>query len=101
MCCQTYRKPQQQVLQWRLPNNTSGALRRYETTANVLAYTIYCLCTHPEAQRRAVAEVDAFGRDRMPEYKDLVQVRKYTKSAEPACKPPQGSFAQVRSGGCK
>lgn len=35
----------------------------YETTANALAFAIYCLSTHPEAQARLLAEVDAFGTD--------------------------------------
>lgn len=33
----------------------------YETSANALAFTLYCLATHPEAEARLLAEVDAFG----------------------------------------
>lgn len=44
----------------RLPLAAAG----YETTANALAFAIYCLSTHPEAQARLLAEVDAFGSDK-------------------------------------
>lgn len=44
----------------RLPIAAAG----YETTANALAFAIYCLSTHPEAQARLLAEVDAFGSDK-------------------------------------
>lgn len=33
----------------------------YETTANALAFAIYLLATHPEAEARMLAEIDAFG----------------------------------------
>ncbi len=37
----------------------------YETTANALSFAIYCLATHPEAEARLLAEVDAFGADKV------------------------------------
>ncbi|EFN55959.1 hypothetical protein CHLNCDRAFT_57715 [Chlorella variabilis] len=33
----------------------------YETSANALAFTIYCLATHPETEARLLDEIDAFG----------------------------------------
>ena len=33
----------------------------YETSANALAFAIYCLATHPEAEAALLAEIDAFG----------------------------------------
>ena len=39
-------------------------LAGYETTANTLAFCVYLLCKHPEAQQKVIAEVDAFGKDR-------------------------------------
>jgi cytochrome P450 len=37
----------------------------YETTANAIAFAIFCLATHPEAEARLLAEVDAFGTDKV------------------------------------
>lgn len=37
----------------------------YETTANALSFAIYCLSTTPEAEARVLAEVDAFGADKV------------------------------------
>eukprot|EP00873_Tetraselmis_striata_P046538 jgi/Tetstr1/466802/TSEL_011272.t1 len=45
-------------------------LAGYETTANTLAFSLYNLAAHPEAMKRAMAEVDAFGSN-IPEFKDL------------------------------
>ncbi|KAI7837525.1 hypothetical protein COHA_008661 [Chlorella ohadii] len=42
----------------------------YETTANALSFAIYCLATHPEAEARLLAEVDAFGADKEPTLDD-------------------------------
>ncbi|PSC70657.1 cytochrome p450 [Micractinium conductrix] len=33
----------------------------YETSANALAFAVYCLATHPEAEARLVAEINACG----------------------------------------
>eukprot|EP00198_Chlamydomonas_reinhardtii_P000935 XP_001690270.1 cytochrome P450, CYP711 clan [Chlamydomonas reinhardtii] len=47
-------------------------LAGYETTANALAFAIYCVATHPEVESRLLAEVDAvLGRDRPPTESDL------------------------------
>ena len=43
----------------------------YETTANSLAYAAYAIAADPEVERKVLAEVDAFGRDRAPTFKDL------------------------------
>lgn len=34
-------------------------LAGYETTANAIAYCIYCLATHPAAEQKLIDEVDA------------------------------------------
>ena len=47
----------------------------YETTANSLAFTLYMLA-RPENKskvERLTAEVDAFGRNRVPTFEDLDQ----------------------------
>jgi cytochrome P450 len=49
-------------------------LAGYETTANTLAFCVYLLCKHPEAQQKLIAEVDAFGKDREPTLADLEQL---------------------------
>ena len=46
-------------------------LAGYETTANALAFAIYLLSTNPAKRERLLAEVDAFGRDRVPTLRDL------------------------------
>lgn len=46
-------------------------LAGYETTANTLAFTIWCISAHPRAQERVLAEVDAFGRGREVTYADV------------------------------
>lgn len=43
----------------------------YETSANALAFTIFCLATHPEAEAQLLAEIDAFGADKEPGLDDL------------------------------
>lgn len=50
-------------------------LAGYETTANTLSYCVYNIAAHPEVQQRLLAEVDAYGRHRKVEYKDMDQVR--------------------------
>jgi pentalenene oxygenase len=47
----------------------------YETTANTLAYCVYNIAAHPEVEARLLAEVDAYGRGRKVQYRDLDQVR--------------------------
>lgn len=32
---------------------------QYETTANTLAFSLFCLATHPEAEAKVVAEIRA------------------------------------------
>lgn len=48
-----------------LPACTSLALSPpaagYETSANALAFAIYCLATHPATEKALLAEVDALG----------------------------------------
>lgn len=34
-------------------------LLQYETTANTLAFSLFCLATHPEAEAQVVAEIRA------------------------------------------
>jgi hypothetical protein len=67
--------------------------RRYETTANALAYTIYCLSTHPEAQQRVLAEVDAFSRDRLQRHDELAQVHACCATAVPCHALPHAGIA--------
>ncbi|GIL53389.1 hypothetical protein Vafri_9035 [Volvox africanus] len=44
----------------------------YEPTANTLTFTVYCIATHPEVEKRLVAEVDeVVGRNRIPNEADL------------------------------
>ncbi len=42
-----------------------------QTTASALSFTIYQLAKHAEAEAGLLAEIDAFGRDRVPTYADL------------------------------
>jgi cytochrome P450 len=49
-------------------------LAGYETTASSLAFTVYHVAKNPEAEAKLLAEVDAFGRDRVPTLEDLDQV---------------------------
>ncbi|KXZ54673.1 hypothetical protein GPECTOR_4g739 [Gonium pectorale] len=47
-------------------------LAGYETTANALAFTVYCLGVNPEVEARLLAEVDeVVGPDRLPTAADL------------------------------
>ena len=46
-------------------------LAGYETTANALAFTIYLLSSNPAKRDKLLAEVDAFGRARVPALRDL------------------------------
>lgn len=46
-------------------------LAGYETTANALAFCIYLLSKHPDAQQRLIQEVDRFRGS--PSYDDLSQ----------------------------
>ncbi len=46
-------------------------LAGYDTTANALTYSAYCLLSNPAKQQKLVAEIDAFGRDRVPTFDDL------------------------------
>lgn len=39
--------------------NTSASPLQYETTANTLAFSLFCLATHPEAEAKMVAEIRA------------------------------------------
>ncbi|KAK9901608.1 hypothetical protein WJX75_004612 [Coccomyxa subellipsoidea] len=49
-------------------------LAGYETTASALAFTIYNLSANPDKAARLMQEVDAFGRDRVPQNSDLEQL---------------------------
>ncbi|KAK9827982.1 hypothetical protein WJX81_005128 [Elliptochloris bilobata] len=46
-------------------------LAGFETTANALAFATYLLSTNPTKRERLLAEVDAFGRKRVPTLHDL------------------------------
>ncbi|BDA42318.1 Cytochrome P450 3A24 [Coccomyxa sp. Obi] len=46
-------------------------LAGYETTASALAFTIYNLSANPDKAAKLIQEVDAFGRDRLPQNNDL------------------------------
>ena len=52
-------------------------LAGYETTANALAFTTYLLESKPDKEAAMVAEIDAFGRDRVANYDDLPAVNSY------------------------
>ena len=45
-------------------------LAGYETTANALSFTVYCLSANPDKEACLLREVDAFGDD-VPSYQDL------------------------------
>lgn len=49
-------------------------LAGYETTASSLAFTVYHVAKSPEAEAKLLAEIDSFGRDRLPSLEDLDQV---------------------------
>lgn len=49
-------------------------LAGYETTANTLAFCIYNIASHPEAQQHLLDEIDAYGRDRKVAYSDMGKV---------------------------
>lgn len=55
-------------------------LAGYETTANALAYTVYCLSLNPEKEAKVLAEIDAWGADRAPGFDDLDKFP-YTEAA--------------------
>ncbi|KAG2442182.1 hypothetical protein HYH02_009670 [Chlamydomonas schloesseri] len=47
-------------------------LAGYETTANALAFAVYCIATNPEAEAKLLAEIDSvLGPDRLPTEADL------------------------------
>ncbi|KAG2434665.1 hypothetical protein HXX76_007558 [Chlamydomonas incerta] len=47
-------------------------LAGYETTANALAFVVYCIATNPDAEAKLLAEIDAvLGPDRLPTEADL------------------------------
>ena len=50
-------------------------LAGYETTANALAFATYLLALNPDKEAAMIDEIDAFGRDAMPGYDDLVKVQ--------------------------
>ncbi len=60
--------------QWREPlSDVSLQHAAYETTANSLAFTLYMLA-RPENKskvERLTAEIDAFGRNKVPTFEDL------------------------------
>jgi cytochrome P450 len=49
-------------------------LAGYETTASSLAFTVYHVAKTPEAEAKLLAEIDDFGRDRVPTLEELDQV---------------------------
>lgn len=49
-------------------------LAGYETTASSLAFTVYHVAKSPEAEAKLLAEIDDFGRDRVPTLEELDQV---------------------------
>lgn len=57
--------------QWATNQSTTFLTAGYETTANNLAFTIYCLATNPDKEAKLLAEIDAFGRDRTPTAEDM------------------------------
>ena len=58
----------------------TAILAGYETTANALAFTIYCLAAHPDKQDKLAQEVAAFG-ERCPQYDDLQDSFMYVDAA--------------------
>jgi cytochrome P450 len=50
----------------------------YETTTNTIAWALYLLATHPDADRRVRAEVTDVCGDSVPRYEDLPRLR-YTR----------------------
>lgn len=52
----------------------------HETTATALAWTVYLLCGHPEAEQRVAAEASSLVGDRTPAFADLDKLA-YTKMA--------------------
>ncbi|KAL4438672.1 hypothetical protein ABPG77_006276 [Micractinium sp. CCAP 211/92] len=57
--------------QWATNQSTTFLTAGYETTANNLAFTIYCLATNPDKEAKLLAEIDAFGRGRTPTAEDV------------------------------
>jgi cytochrome P450 len=49
-------------------------LAGYETTASALAFTVYHVARNPDKEAKLLAEIDAFGRSRVPTLEDLDQV---------------------------
>lgn len=47
----------------------------YETTANALAFTVYNIAACLKAEDRLLKEIDAFGRDAVPNFEDLDKVQ--------------------------
>ena len=68
----------------------------HETTADTLAWTIYLLSTHPEAQARVQAEVDRALAGRLPRYADLAQLPYSLQVIEEALRlyPPAWSISR-------
>mmetsp|Transcript_30640 Transcript_30640/g.86665 ORF Transcript_30640/g.86665 Transcript_30640/m.86665 type:complete len:403 (-) Transcript_30640:455-1663(-) len=57
-------------------------LAGYETTANALAFTLYNVTRFPEVEKKIIEEVDAFGRDKEPNYHDIQEGHfKYIEAA--------------------
>ena len=50
----------------------------YESTANALAFTLYLLSLNRDKEAKVIAEVDAFGAERMPCYSDLARYAPFT-----------------------
>lgn len=48
----------------------TAILAGYETTANALTFTLYCLTANPDKQKHLLHEIDAFD-GRIPSYDDL------------------------------
>jgi cytochrome P450/NADPH-cytochrome P450 reductase len=60
----------------KLSNFLAFVVGGYGTTPHGLAFTMYCLLTHPKFLERAVAEVDSVlsAWDQLPEYSNMVQL---------------------------
>lgn len=43
----------------------------HDTTSFMMTNAVYYLATHPEARAKVVAEVDRFGREKLPSHEDL------------------------------
>lgn len=52
----------------------SFLLAGYETTSNALGFVAYHVARNPEVQAKLLAEIDEFGRDRVPTYEDTAQL---------------------------